>query len=201
MLLDKLGHFEVENFEAEFADQNWYKGKQQKEIDAMEKARKRGKMSESHCRSELISVVTKDQRKIFDQIKKFVEDHRTKPSASDKLSFVNSYPARDRRFLQELADDLRLRLTWDETDDYGQSLAVLRFDMEGVSEDGQSAEGSEDEAWESDEDEGDLAIQRVLGKYEKAKVVENVVEDFEESYEEKLKAKMDEWKRGYYKVS
>jgi hypothetical protein len=43
-MLNKLAEFEVEHFEAEFADQNWYKGKQHKEIEAMEKARKRGKL-------------------------------------------------------------------------------------------------------------------------------------------------------------
>lgn len=45
LMLDKLAVFEVENFEEEFADQNWYKGKQQKDIEAMEKAKKRGKLS------------------------------------------------------------------------------------------------------------------------------------------------------------
>ncbi len=47
LMLDELAKFEVDAFEAEFADQNWYKGKQQKEIEAMEKARKRGKMGQS----------------------------------------------------------------------------------------------------------------------------------------------------------
>lgn len=46
MMLDQLADFEIERFEEEFADQNWYKGKQTKEIEAMEKARKRGKLSE-----------------------------------------------------------------------------------------------------------------------------------------------------------
>jgi 5'-3' exoribonuclease 1 len=46
MMLDRLAEFEVERFEEEFADQNWYKGRQTKQIDAMEKARKRGKLSE-----------------------------------------------------------------------------------------------------------------------------------------------------------
>jgi hypothetical protein len=46
MMLDRLADFEIERFEEEFADQNWYKGKQTKEIEAMEKARKRGKLSE-----------------------------------------------------------------------------------------------------------------------------------------------------------
>jgi 5'-3' exoribonuclease 1 len=44
LMLDELAKFEVENFEEEYADQNWYKGRQSKEIEAMEKARKKGKM-------------------------------------------------------------------------------------------------------------------------------------------------------------
>lgn len=47
MMLDQLAKYEVENFEQEHADSNWYKGKQQKEVEAMEKARKRGKLSKS----------------------------------------------------------------------------------------------------------------------------------------------------------
>lgn len=50
LMLNELAKFEVENFEAEFADHHWYKGKQQKEIEAMEKARKRGKLSECFSR-------------------------------------------------------------------------------------------------------------------------------------------------------
>ena len=46
LMLDELAKFEVENFEEEFADANWYKGQQKKEIEAMEKARKKGKMGE-----------------------------------------------------------------------------------------------------------------------------------------------------------
>ena len=44
--MDRLADYEKEKFEEEFADQNWYKGKQTKDIEAMEKARKRGKLSE-----------------------------------------------------------------------------------------------------------------------------------------------------------
>lgn len=49
LMLDKLAKFEVENFEEEFAEENWYKGKQQKNIEAMEKARKKGAFSVSTC--------------------------------------------------------------------------------------------------------------------------------------------------------
>ena len=50
LMLNELAKFEEDNFEAEFADQNWFKGKQQKEIEAMEKARKRGKLGQSQAR-------------------------------------------------------------------------------------------------------------------------------------------------------
>lgn len=126
------------------------------------------------------------------------------------MALVNKLSAREQRFLQELADSLHLRATWDEVDDYGQSLIVLSFDMEGVSEDGTASEAegqngeeaeAEDGEWESETGEGEVALNRVFGKYEKAKVVENTVDDFEETYEETMKQKMDEWKTGYYKVS
>lgn len=156
------------------------------------------------------AVITKDQKKLFEDVKAFVLKHQSKPSHKDRLALVNKLSARERRFLQELADSLHLRATWDEVDDYGQPLIVLSFDMEGVSEDGTASEqedqeGEEAEAedgeWESETGEGEVALNRVFGKYEKAKVVENTVDDFEETYEETMKQKMDEWKRGYYKVS
>lgn len=46
MLLDELAKLELDVFEKEFADGNWYKGKQHKEIAAMEIARKSGKLGE-----------------------------------------------------------------------------------------------------------------------------------------------------------
>ncbi|WWC90706.1 uncharacterized protein L201_005643 [Kwoniella dendrophila CBS 6074] len=196
LMLDKLAQFERDNFEEEYADQNWYKGKQSKEIEAMEKARKKGKM-----------VITKDQQKILNQVKEFVTKHQSKPTAADRCVLINNFSARDQRFVQELGDELHLITTWDEVDDYGQNLAVMTFDLDGVSQDGASAvaedEGADGEEWESEEEdeesEGAIAIQRILAKYNKAKVVDNVAEDFEEAYEEKLKENLDDWKKRYYK--
>jgi 5'-3' exoribonuclease 1 len=143
-------------------------------------------------------------------LKTFVSTHQSKPSAKDRWTWPNDLGTRDRRFLQELADDLHIHLTWDEQDDYGQNLIVATFNMEGVSEDeseesgGEEADGDwSDEQTEAvkEEDESAVAIKRVLAKYEKAKVVDNVEDNWEESYEEKLKAKMEDWKKTYYKVS
>jgi len=70
--------------------------------------------------------------------------------------------------------------------------------MEEIGED--SPGEDEDEEWESEEDpEGSAAIQRVFAKYDKAKVVDNVLEDMEESFDEMINKRMAEWKRKYYK--
>ncbi|WVQ81858.1 hypothetical protein IAT38_003985 [Cryptococcus sp. DSM 104549] len=193
VMLDKLAQFEVDRFEEEFADQNYYKGNHQKDIAAMEKARKKGK-----------KVITREQQKILNKIRSFVQKHQAKPSATDRLTLVDTQVARDNAFIKELADELHIHTTWGELDDYGQSLIVFTFNMEGVSEDGSAdEEGKEDGEWESEESEeseseGDLAIQRVFQKYTKATVVDDIPEDFEESYENRVKDSMDAWKKTYY---
>ena len=60
----------------------------------------------------------------------------------------------------------------------------------------------DDEAWEDEDDEESrAAVDRVLNKYEKAKVMEDDNEgDFDRRYEASIKEKMDEWKRGYSKA-
>jgi 5'-3' exoribonuclease 1 len=104
-----------------------------------------------------------------------------------KLSFVNSFPARDRTFLTKIAGELNLVLTWDEYDEDDQNLAVLRIP---------SGDDSDDDGGEV----GRSAIDRVLNKYQKTKILEDEG-DSEERYEAALKARMDNWKREYYKVS
>jgi 5'-3' exoribonuclease 1 len=114
---------------------------------------------------------------------------------------VNNFSARDQRFVQELIDDLHLNATWDEVDEYGQHVLTLKFNVEG-SDSPAETEYEPSEDWQSDDeaDESDVAIQRVFAKYDKAKVVDNTVEDFENSYEETLKENFNKWKTEYYKV-
>ncbi|KAF7331974.1 5'-3' exoribonuclease 1 [Mycena kentingensis (nom. inval.)] len=61
VVLDEMGEWEQEVFEKEYADLNWYKGKQAKVVKEMEVARKRNKL-----------VLTRSQREIFDKVKAFV---------------------------------------------------------------------------------------------------------------------------------
>ncbi|BEJ17836.1 hypothetical protein CspHIS471_0701040 [Cutaneotrichosporon sp. HIS471] len=187
LLLDKLTDYERDTFAEQFANESWYKGKQEKDVAALEKARKRGKL-----------IITKSQKKLLDKVKTFVKKHQSHPTAEDRFTLVNELDERDRSFVQSLADDLHLRCTWDEVDDYGQPLIVLSFNVDALSEPG---EGDEvDEEWESDEDtESAMAIQRMLDKFAKAKIVDDDLEDAGQSFEEKMDEKIAEWKRGYYK--
>jgi len=120
----------------------------------------------------------------------------------------NNFPARDRKFISNLADDLHLELMWDEYDDEDQNLVTFRFpgalDQPLPSDDVEEVEEDEEDAWEDEEDEneeGREAVDRVLNKYEKAKVTNDADGGgFDARYENSIKLKMDEWKQGYYQV-
>lgn len=205
MILDELAQFEQDTFEQEFADSNWFKGKQQNTISALEKARAKSKLGQSKCSSVEtpadwqvgLIVLTQDQRYLFNEIAKFVRMTFSSPTPGAQVQFPAIYPARDRRFLQDLANALHLSIAFDEFDDNDEPVIVLRFDedvfssmMEELSLNGKEEEGE----WRD-------AVNRVLNKYEKAQTLEDQSEsDFEEAYETKLKEKMHGWKKEYYQV-
>lgn len=150
---------------------------------------------------------------IFDQVKAFVLQRRKLSAAQHagqpRLTMVNNFPARDREFIQRLAEELHLSLAWDEYDEKDRNLVTWRFpgeldeplpeDSNGNS---RSSEGEDDDDWEDvDDEESRLAVDRVLNKYAKAKVMGDDKEgDFDARYEMSIKDKMDEWKKTYYKA-
>lgn len=140
------------------------------------------------------------QRMIFNQVKTFVLEYRSTPSSelrNVELSMPNVLSAGERAFLTNLAQDLHLTLSWDEYDDEDQNLIVLRFP--GVLESPLDDEDSESDS--QGETEATAAVDRVLRKYDKAKMLmENDETDFDSREELRLKQKMDEWKRTYYLV-
>ncbi|KAM5537240.1 hypothetical protein V8D89_009173 [Ganoderma adspersum] len=198
VILDEMADWEKDVFEKEYADINWYKGKQAKHVKEMELGRKRSKL-----------VLTSSQRKIFDRVKKFVLERRKLSAAQQAshrpLTMVNDFPAADRAFITRLAQDLHLSVAWDEYDDEDRNLVTWRFPgelEEPFPENGNGkTEEDNDDDWEDDDDEESrAAVDRVLNKYGKAKVMEDDKEgDFDARYELSIKEKMDEWKRGYYK--
>ncbi|THH31525.1 hypothetical protein EUX98_g2669 [Antrodiella citrinella] len=200
VILDEMAEWEKEIFQKEYADVNWYKGKQAKHVKEMEHARNRNKL-----------VLTQPQREIFDQVRAFVLEHRNAASPAHihrtPLTMLNNFPARERKFISTLAEDLHLSLTWDEYDEQDQNLITWRFPgelEEPLPENGNghpNGDGEDDEEWEDDDDEESrAAVDRVLTKYQKAKVMEDDKEgDFDRRHEASIREKMDEWKRGYYK--
>jgi 5'-3' exoribonuclease 1 len=140
-------------------------------------------------------------------------DNRKNASSSsnrpERLAFNNTFPARERTFITNLAQELHLTVRWDEYDEQDENLVTLRLPGAAngeVSNDGTPRGGSppdDDEGeWEDvDDEESNAAIDRVLKKYIKAPVEDPDAEGtFDERHERSVKEKMDEWKRGYYKV-
>lgn len=140
--------------------------------------------------------------------------------APEELTMPNMFPARERGFISKLAADLHLDVSWDEYDDEDQNLVVFRLPesargngngaISANRDNGKAAievHDGEDEEWvdeseESDEDaESVAAVDRVLKKYERAKVVEEEEEDFDTRHDRAVQERMDEWKQGYYRVS
>ncbi|KAH8112662.1 exonuclease II [Phellopilus nigrolimitatus] len=221
LVLDEMNIWEREVFEKEYGDMNWYKGKQAKHVKEMEGARRRNKL-----------VLTQPQRIIFEEVRTFVLSHRKAHGVSsmeptpDELTMPNTFPARERVFITDLAGELHLELSWDKYDDEDQNLVIFRLPGsarriengrengkredksivengtgeivgQGDDEDGQWVDAS-DASDDSEEPEAQAAVDRVLQKYERAKVVEEEEEDFDARHARAVQERMDEWKRGYY---
>lgn len=223
LILDEMKIWEAEVFEREYGDVNWFKGKQAKHVNEMENARRRNKLgmrpgSTVNLNRTLIHrspVLTKPQRIIFDEVRTFIFSQR-KPSKGprpESLTMPNIFPARERRFITDLAAELHLDVSWDEYDDEDQNLVVFRLpganhdnsnnngSPQAVAEEGADGdEGWEDESEESEDPEATAAVDRVLKKYERADVVEEEEDDFDVRHDRALQERMDQWKRGYYRV-
>lgn len=200
VVLDEMTIWEREIYEKEYADSNWFKGKRSKHVQEMELARKRAKL-----------VLTRPQRDIFDQVQQFVLQNRRKSTQhrTTTLTMPNTFPARERKFISTLAEELHLSVTWDEYDEEDQNLVTWR--IPGVSDEPSAEpdversngdENTEDE-WEDvdeEDEEGRVAVDRVLKKFDKAPVMDDDEGGgFDARHEQSINEKMAEWKRGYYK--
>ncbi|KAJ8079506.1 exonuclease II Exo2 [Marasmius tenuissimus] len=170
-ILDEMATWEQEVFEREYADMGWFKGKQAKELEKLEQARKNKGL-----------ILSPEQRELFERVREFVLTKLNKEG--ERLKIINDLPAKDRTFLATLADNLNLDAAWDEYDDDGNNLLVL---SPPTKED----DSSEDEVAFA---ESEAAIHRVLNKYAKAPV--SAPQDPDKA----MSTKMLEWKRDYYRT-
>lgn len=178
LLLDELGQFERSIFESESDDMSWFKGKQAGELQATEKAKKKGKL-----------VVTTEQMELFRTVKKWLNSQgKKRRGPSPKTGVLNispKYAAKDRKFVEELAHDLNLKCDRVENGDgeLHQQLSVHpTVDADG-----------------SDDEEGQAAVHRVLRQYERAQVVDVSPEEAQENMQKMYEQRFYEWKDRYYK--
>lgn len=144
------------------------------------------------------TVLTKEQRRLFDLVRTFVNDNLTALSPNARLELPATLAARDRRFLSDLGEALRLELTYDEFDADGHAIIVLSFDEEMLA---MAREESAEEETKEGEAEWQKAIGRVLRKYEKAETAKDFDEhEWEAEHAKVLEEKMATWKNDYYRV-
>ena len=180
LLLDELSDVEYRHFETGVQDAKWFKGKQMEREDVMTKGKKRKPIQ---------LTMSSAQKEIFKQFRKFVSN-RPSSGLPDPLDLSPNLPARDRKFVEELAEDLHLEWKTVENEE-GQRHIRLAFPPKIPVE-------GDDESDEEDE-EAQLAIIRVVKRYENAKIVDVSPEEVKEEANKKYEEKFREWKDKYYK--
>jgi len=181
LLLDELSHVEFRFFEAENSDANWLRNKSVAKEDVMDKLKRKGELT-----------ISSDQRELFKGVKKYVNSRET-GRETPPYDLPSTLPARDRKFVENLADDLNLNWKTVEDDD-GNRRMQLSFPPtpEPLNEDG------EEESEQEDDIEAQMALIRVMKRYENAKVIDQSASDAQEAMEKKYQAKFQAWKNKHY---
>ncbi len=180
VLLDELANIEYRHFESENADAAWFKGKRLEKEDVMKKTAKRGTV-----------VMSSQQKDLFEKVKSWVGDYLNKKNEAT-LDIPVSTPAEDRKFVQELADQLHLPWKTVQNDD-GERYLQLSTPAKLDDDD------DDDEEDDDVDDESQKAIVRVIQKYAQGKVVDVSPEEAQSTMQQKYDEKFDAWKNDYYK--
>lgn len=177
ILLEELSHVEYRFFESENSDAKWFKGKQMAKVDVMEKSHKKQKAN---------VVMTSPQKEIWKLVKVFVNNRSSVP-----LDLPSSLPAKDRKFVEDLAESLNL--DWKTVED---EAGVRHLQLSFPPKPGQDEDGDDDE--EDEDEETQFAILRVTKQYDNARVVDVTAEEAQAEMDKKYEEKFQEWKDKYY---
>ncbi|KAI4207312.1 MAG: hypothetical protein LQ348_000619 [Seirophora lacunosa] len=179
LLLEDLSDVEYRFFESENSDAKWFKGKQMGKVDVMEKGKRRGPLT-----------VTTNQKTIFKDVKQYVNSRPgAGGTAQTSLDLPSTLNAQDRKFVEQLADDLGL--SWKTVaDENGNRLMRLDFPQR------LQGDGEDDD---EDDEESQLALLRIVKRYDNAKVVDLTAEDVQMQMEQKYEHEFQGWKDKYYK--
>lgn len=176
-LLDELSKTELDDFEYEVSDQQWFSSKQmEKKLE-----QKNGAKPRSQKNNQLI--MTSLQRDLWKQkIRPFISNRSQQP-----LDLGSDLKAADRKFVQDLAESMHLEWSTKE-DEEGNRRLVIAFPPKKETSDGE----------DDDEEEGNLAAYRVMKSYDKATIADFSPEDAQKQYEELYQQKYQGWKTKYY---
>jgi len=173
LLLDELSKEEDRYFEHENADQKWFRGKQSADSNGDENARTKGKLA-----------LSSSQKDLWKQIRKFVTKRPRGP-----LNLGSSLIAADRKFVQDTADNLHIE--W-RTAENTEGFRDLLLDFPGK----QNAAEEDDE--EEEDEEGNLALYRVIKRYDNAQIIDVSAEEARANYQRQYEKAFLEWKDKYY---
>ncbi|KAM0456270.1 hypothetical protein ACHAPV_007212 [Trichoderma viride] len=176
-LLVELSKTELDNFEYEVSDQQWFASKQmEKKLE-----QKNGTKPRSQKNNQLI--MTSFQRDLWKQkIRPFISNKSQQP-----LDLGSDLKAADRKFAQDLAESMHLEWSTKE-DEEGNRRLVISFPPKKETSDGE----------DDDEEEGNLAAYRVMKSYDKATIADVSPEDAQKQYDELYQQKYQGWKTKYY---
>ena len=176
LLLDELSHVEYRFFEAENSDTNWIKDKTFQKEDVMDRQKRRGQV-----------VMSSSQKEVYQKVREYINS-RPADGTSPALDLPATLPARDRKFVEELADDLHLQ--WKSlADEEGNRHLQLSFHPTPETSD------SDDE----EDEEAQMATLRVMKKYDKAQIVDVTPDEAQANMEKKYEEKFQKWKDTYYR--
>ena len=177
-LVEELSDVEYRFFEADVQDAKWFKGKQMEKEDVMSKGKRK---------SPTKLTMSSEQKEVFKLVKKFVSN-RPPTGSPGSLDLSSKLPARDRKFVEQLAEDLHLEWKTVENEE-GQRHIRLAF----------PAPINGDDESDGEDEEAQLAITRVVKRYDNAKVVDVTPEEVKEETNKKYEEKFQQWKDKYYK--
>ncbi|KAM0335757.1 hypothetical protein ACHAQA_000807 [Verticillium albo-atrum] len=168
-LLNELSKDETDQFEHDVSDERWFQSKQISEQQNNASQKQRGKGV----------VMTSAQKELW---KNSIKPYLTKPTP-EPLDLGTGLNAADRKFVQDLADSVHVDWSTKEDGD-GHRHLILTSPQQGDTND--------------EEEEGTLALFRVMKNYDKATVVDVTSDDAKQHYADLYKQKYQGWKTKYY---
>lgn len=176
LLLEGLADVEYRFFESENSDAKWFVGKQMAKVDVMAKVNKMSK-----------STITTPQTELLASVKRYISKKSTDNlGRKTSLNFSTDLNAQDRKFVEELAENLGLR--WKTVDDdKGNRNLRLDFPVRLQGEEGDDLD-----------QEAQIALSRVLKRYDSAIVADISAQEIKDNMSKMYEEKFQMWKNNYY---